>query len=343
MHKYLLLLVLLSCKPDTPEITGIALRSNTASLLQAISILNYETAWVSGHAATVCRTTDAGHSWQVFQYPIADTLQFRDLHAFSAEQVVLMSAGPGAMSRIFLFTPPADWEEVYVMPYGEGFLNTIEFWDDQRGLAFGDSFDSQFFILRTMNGGTSWERIDPALLPEAGEGEGGFAASGTCIAMQPEGAAWIGTGAGGNSRILVTGDFGESWEEYGSPLITGEAAGITSIRMATAEIGTIVGGDLLRMDTYTQNSAITVDGGKRWTITAHPATRGALYGSDITPHGQDFLWIVCGPNGMDYSADRGTTWQNLDTLNYWAVDLHPDGFGYATGKEGLITRLSINP
>ena len=105
-----LLWVMISCSTDPPGITTKRLESNTTSLLQAISIQDERIAWISGHAATVCRTTDAGESWEAYRHPEADTLQFRDLHALNRDTVVLMSAGPGAASRIYLFSPPAAWQ-----------------------------------------------------------------------------------------------------------------------------------------------------------------------------------------------------------------------------------------
>lgn len=338
---YFLLIFLIGCSPDTSSITTRIMKSNTTSLLQAISILNESTIWVSGHDATFCRTIDSGEHWQVFSHPTADTLQFRDLHALDQDRVVLMSAGPGALSRIFIFSVESGWEEVYVMPHEQGFLNTIEFWDQSKGLAFGDSFNGELFILKTEDGGQHWSRIDPKILPPAGEGEGGFAASGTCIATQPEGKAWIGTGAGGHSRVLYTGDYGTSWAEFESPLIKGEAAGITSIRMAGDQVGTIVGGDLAITNEHTSNTAVTFDGGRQWALTEKPVVTGAFYGSDIIDHKDGHLWMACGPKGIDFTFDHGQTWKTLDSLNYWAIDLHPDGYGFAAGTDGKLLKIVI--
>tara|TARA_B110000305_G_scaffold195955_1_gene220785 strand:- start:5134 stop:6186 length:1053 start_codon:yes stop_codon:yes gene_type:complete len=317
------------------------LTNSSPSTLQAISILNEEVAWVSGHAATFARTRDGGENWDVFTHP-EGALQFRDIHAFDESNIILMSAGPGESSRIYLFDEhSAEFTEAYVMPHPEGFLNTIEFWDDQIGLAYGDSFNGELFILKTIDGGRSWDRVDPKRFPAAGDGDGGFAASGTCISTQPDGHAWIATGAGGTSRILYTPDFGDTWTEYPNPIIKGKAAGVTSINMLNLKTGLIVGGDLANEDDYTDNVATTMDGGKTWQLTDRPTTTGAFYGSSIIRMAGTPLIIACGPKGIDYSRDQGISWINLDSENYWAVKLHPDGFGYATGTEGKILRLEI--
>lgn len=338
---FILALVTIACQPKPYNVSKEILNPGTTALLQAISIVDPQTVWISGHQATFLRTTDAGKNWQVFQYSPIDSLQFRDIHAISADQIILMSAGPGAMSRIFKFHVDRGFEQTYLMEDSLGFLNTIEFWDNQTGLAFGDSFNGQLFVLKTTDGGDSWQRIDPNKLPAAGEGEGGFAASGTCISTQPAGKAWIATGAGGNARILFTPDFGETWEEFQTPMVKGPAAGTTSIHMISDQLGTIVGGDLSVKDDYTKNTAVTFDGGKTWTLTGFPQTKGAFYGSDLISTGDNYLWMACGPNGIDYSQNLGQTFQTLDSLNYWAVDLHESGFGYATGTNGRILKIGF--
>lgn len=332
----------LGCNDKPLSIKGTPLDSGTKSLLQAISIVDDNTAWISGHDATFARTKDAGNSWEIFTYEKGDSLQFRDLHAVSADEIILMAAGPGKKSQILLFSPATGFEETYVMPYEQGFLNSIEFWDNQKGLAFGDSFNGDLFAMITRDGGQSWERIAPSKMPAAGEGEGGFAASGTCISMQPGGKAWIGTGAGGNSRVLYTEDYGNSWTYYEVPTIKGKVAGIESIHMVDEQTGLIVGGDLTQPDAYTDNAAFTKDGGKTWTLTNHPITKGAFYGSDIIPYRNGYLILACGPNGIDYSSDMGQTFTTLDTANYWAVDVDINGRGYATGKNGRILKITID-
>lgn len=112
--------------------------------------------------------------------------------------------------------------------------------------------------------------------------------------------------------------------------------------MVTDEIGSMVGGNLAVKDAFTANAAYTKDSGKTWTLAGYPKTKGAFYGSAMIPVGDLYLWIACGPNGMDFTCDFGKTWQNLDTLNLWAVDMHEKGFGYAAGRHGNLIKLSID-
>ncbi|MFY0600426.1 MAG: hypothetical protein JXR03_12205 [Cyclobacteriaceae bacterium] len=334
--------LLLSCASNQPiKVETWKQHSSNQNLMQAISIVDEETIWLSGHGATFCKTVDSGKTWEVFSHP-SDTLQFRDIHAFDESNAVLMSAGPGSSSRIYLFDGQTiEYKEAYVMPHPEGFLNTIEFWDNKNGLAFGDSFNGQLFVLKTTDGGQTWSRINPSKLPPAGKGEGGFAASGTCISLLKGGKAYIGTGAGGNSRILSSTDYGDTWTHADSPLARGEAAGIFSIRMKK-DLGLIAGGDLNQSDSNTSNVALSEDGGKSWKLTNAPLTKGAFYGSDLERIKDQNFIFVCGPGGIDYSFNKGETWINQDTTSYWAMDIHKSGFGYAVGTEGKILRIEIN-
>ncbi len=71
-----------------------------------------------------------------------------------------MSAGPGSLSRIFEVRDGREWREHFVIPDSLGFLDCLDFWDDQRGIAFGDAIDSYPYILLTSDGGRNWARAD---------------------------------------------------------------------------------------------------------------------------------------------------------------------------------------
>lgn len=344
--KYLLLLILVialwSCESKPMQITTESQNSKTGALIQAISILDENNAWVSGHKGTYGRTSNGGKNWDSYVVPNADTLQFRDIHAFSNKEVVLMSAGTGILSQIRKTVDGGkNWKITYLMEYSSGFLNTIEFWDSKNGLAFGDAVNGQLFVLKTTDGGDSWKRIDPSKLPSALGSEGGFAASGTCIAVKGKGKAWIGTGAGERPRVIYTKDYGDSWEEASTPIVSGESAGIASINFWDEENGFIAGGDLSEPDQYYYNVGFTTNGGNTWSLAEHPVFRGSVYGTGLSKYKDQKLVFLSGPNGIDYSADFGTTWTSMDTTNYWAIKFSDRGVGWATGTDGKILKISI--
>ncbi len=333
--------MVMSCyeKQQKPQIQQ--LDSPTKSLLQAISIVDDKTIWISGHNGSFVRSLDGGDQWEVFKHPTGDTLEFRDIYAFDDRKAVLMSAGSGSQSRLFTFSNDSIWEENFVMQDSLGFLDCFDFWDENNGIAYGDAIDNYPYVLLTSDAGQSWYRADTTMMPKAGIREGGFAASGTCVTTGDNGKAWIATGAGGNCRVLYSEDYGKSWESISSPIVNGDAAGNTSVSF-TGDIGFLTGGDLLIADEYTDNCAFSTDGGKNWKLSSHPITKGALYSGAITNINDLNFAFACGPNGLDYTADLGLTWINLDTLNYWAVSIK-ENTGYASGRDGKILRISLHP
>jgi len=337
-----ILITLFSCEKKPVTVLTEKQDSHSESLLQAISIIDEDNVWVSGHRGTYANTTDGGASWNAYQMPDADTLQFRDLHAFNNQEVLLMSAGPGVLSQIRKTTDGGkNWKIAYLMEDSLGFLNTIEFWDNQNGLAFGDAINEGLFVLKTVDGGENWERINPEKLPKAQGAEGGFAASGTCIAVKGNGNAWIATGAGKRPRVIYTDNYGDSWKDFSTPIVAGAAAGITSINFWNEKEGFVAGGDLSVTDQYTRNVAFTINGGNTWSLAEHPIFKGSIYGAGLSALRDEQFIFVGGPKGLDFSNDLGTTWTALDSANYWAVKFSEEGIGWATGTEGKILKITL--
>jgi len=61
--------------------------------------------WASGQRGTWVRTTDGGATWTTGRVPGADTLEFRDVDAVSADTAWLPGIGNGGPGAI----PPPDW------------------------------------------------------------------------------------------------------------------------------------------------------------------------------------------------------------------------------------------
>ena len=162
------LVVFLSCESTKMKISIKTNQqsSNTSSLLQAISIVNENLVWVSGHQATYCVTKDAGETWSNHQIPGGDSLQWRDIHAFDENNVLVMGAGPGKMSQVRKTTDGGkNWAITYMMDHPDGFIDCMEFWDEDNGIIYGDAIDSTLFILLSSNGGETWTRVPSEDLP----------------------------------------------------------------------------------------------------------------------------------------------------------------------------------
>lgn len=316
--------------------------SGTTEVLQAISPVSAETVWASGHGGVILRTADGGEAWQRIAAPGGDSLQFRDIHGFSSRSAIALTAGTGPASRIYRTADGGrTWTLRFLMDAPEGFLDCLDFWDGERGFAYGDSFDGVPYILLTEDGGRSWARVPADAAPAANEGEGGFAASGTCARAGDSGRGWIGTGAGGSARILATGDYGATWREVAVPMATGDAAGIFTLALADGSPIMALGGDLgAREEVVAANAAVTRDGGRTWTAASAAPIDGAVYGSAVGRWGPYRNIVAVAPPAAAFTADMGETWQPLEGVSAWAVEFAPGGrVGWAAGEGGKIWRI----
>lgn len=247
--------------------------------MRGVSAVSREVAWASGTHGTYLRTTDGGRTWTPAQVPGAEMLDFRAVVAFSADQAFLMSAGPGAQSRIYHTSDAGNhWQLQFTNTNPKGFFDSMVFWDEKHGVVLGDPIADEsgalkFEVLLTEDG-QNWREIPPARLPAAKAGEGAFAASNTCLAIVPGGLdenLWFATG-GKTARVFHSGDRGQSWDVVDTPMVHGsDSAGIFSIAFRDAMHGVIAGGDYKHPNDDGPNLAFTDDGGKTWTISPlHP-------------------------------------------------------------------------
>ncbi|PTB97557.1 hypothetical protein C9994_02415 [Marivirga lumbricoides] len=337
---FIALASLVGCQKKTILFESENIESGTQALLIGLDVLDEETIWASGTNATLLKSTNGGDSWQVFQYTEADTLQFRDVQGLNQKEAIVLSAGEGKASQIFHFHEDNGWKRVYQMQNEKGFLDAIQFWTNGTGLAYGDAIDSSAFILKTTDFGKTWERLPKEKSPIARKGEGGFASSGTNIVSIEGGEAWIGTGAGSSSRIFYTSDYGESWKAYKTPMVKGEAAGITSVRYEAGRLY-ITGGDLSIEDSYTNNLYYSVDKGKNWNEIPQPITKGAFYGSALASYADQLLYLVTGPQGADVWIEEQYEWMNLSNLNLWTAAFINQNTAILAGRNGEIIKISF--
>jgi photosystem II stability/assembly factor-like uncharacterized protein len=316
--------------------------SGVSVLLQAVSPVDDRVVWASGHRGTWLRTLDGGETWRGGVVPGADTLQFRDVHALSTDAAWLLSAGPGEMSRIYRTTDGgASWDLQWTNPEPDGFYDCLSFFDARRGLAYGDAVNGALRVLRTTDGGETWTLVPAEHLPAAQSGEGGFAASGTCLALRAPDLAWIGTGNAESARVLRSEDGGASWTATPAPLVAGEAAGITSLAFRDDRHGLAVGGVLTRPADDAVKTATTTDGGITWSPAGRLRISGPAYGGAWAPATAMPAAVVVGPGGADWSPDGGRTWRRLDDRSWWGIGFAPSGVGWLAGPEGRLAKVSF--
>lgn len=325
-------------------ITVTAQHSQTDVLLIGVSAVNASVVWISGAKGTVVRTTNGGATWTAMTVPGADSLQFRDIHAVDASTAYVLSAGIGPSSRIYKTSDGgATWALQYTHPGPGGFFDCMDFWDASHGIAFSDSYEGTFTIISTRDGGEHWQPVSSETLPPATEGEGGFAASGTCLRTIADSSVVIGTGAGARARLLRSDDRGASWKAFETPITGGtSASGISSVSFLDDMRGFAFGLDLSGDDDPIINVARTLDGGRTWKTVNSPAIPD-VYGSAVVPLVDGTMLVVTGPKGIAYSPDGGEHWRSVSDLDHWGLAFADSVNGWATGPTGRITKLTISP
>lgn len=311
--------------------------------LRGLCTVSEKVAWASGTGGTVLLTIDGGQTWTRRYVPNTDSLDFRDILAFDENTCFIISIGLPA--KIFKTIDGGEnWIESYSNEKEGVFFDAIDFWDRQHGIAFSDPIDGHLLIITTDDGGNTWQEVPKENIPPAHEGEGGFAASGTCLTVYGDKYAWIGSGGVKASRVFRSADKGQTWQVAETPVIQGRpSTGIFSLAFKDSLNGIAVGGDYRADSLKEANAAITNDGGKSWVLITQNQPNG--YKSCVTHFGdpnKNYL-IAVGTSGTDYSLDGGKTWQFMDTAAYHAVSFSKDGkAGFAAGPEGRIAKFVMS-
>lgn len=308
-------------------------QSHTTESLRGVSIVNRKQIWASGTHGTYLVTKNGGQTWTVNHVQGADDLDFRGVKAFR-DEIFLLAAGPGDKSRIYHQRKGRDWKIQFTNHEAKGFFDCMAFPDPQRGFVVGDPVNGKFQILRTGDGGHTWQYVNPQQLPPALDGEGAFAASNSCLTTYGQN-VWFATG-GTAARVFHSGDAGETWTATDTPIVHGAPSqGIFSIAFRDSLHGVIAGGDYRHPEQSGPNLAITDDGGKTWKA------------ADIQP--QKFFSaisyvdnqhvIVVGSVVSGFAKDNLRSWKWLTSEGLNALDAR-DGVAFAVGTSGRVARLN---
>ena len=314
--------------------------SHTKESLRGLSVVSSSVVWASGTHGTYLRTTDSGKTWVPAQVPGAESLDFRDVEAFSADLAYLLAAGPGEQSRIYKTDDGGKhWDPQVTNHEPKGFLDCMAFWDPQRGIVVGDPVNGKFQLLTTSDGGQHWNYVSPDNLPPAKEGEGALAASGTCITTQGKSNVWFVTG-GSAARVFRSTDAGKSWSVSETPITHGPAsAGIFSIAFRDAKHGVIAGGDYKEPEKGGDNLAKTNDGGKTWKLVRLSQQK---YFSGIAYLREHQGWVFAGgSSGLAFSKNELRSWKEFVPGKVNAIASDNSGSIWVVGPDGNILRAEF--
>jgi photosystem II stability/assembly factor-like uncharacterized protein len=202
--------------------------SGSTAGLRGIHAVGGGVVWASGTGGTVLRSEDGGYEWQQCATPPeASNLDFRGIWAWDERTALVLSSGPGLLSRLYQTTDGcASWKLLFTNPDEAndskfpGFWDGLLFLDRRNGIIYGDPSITSVripnvriprmvgdFIFRlrvTPDGGSTWipitdpERLSPGKNLEPLPGESLFAASNSAMAAN-EDWIWLGTS---KARVL---------------------------------------------------------------------------------------------------------------------------------------------
>jgi photosystem II stability/assembly factor-like uncharacterized protein len=322
----------------------------TAASFRGLSVVSGDVVWASGTQGTVIRTVDSGKTWEVHQVAGAENQDFRGIRAFDAENAVIMSTGNAEKGLATIYRTSdggKTWTLAFAPKTTGVFFDSIAFWDRKRGVVLSDPVDGHFVMFRTADGGATWTQIPPEKFPAALKGEGSFAASNSCIALQGEKNIWFVTGGARVARVLRSNDAGETWEVAETPVRPPNASsGLFSIAFRDEKYGVAVGGDFTNPGKSARPTIIrTRDGGQTWEAIGGPAEPRSLFFSSIAfipskraeISGMPGMWVV-GPVGA-FMKPEGKPWVVEGAENLNDVALAGEDTAWAVGPNGFVARL----
>jgi len=226
-----------------------------------------------------------------------------------------------------------NWNPVSVP--GTGFImKAITFSDSQHGWAVGGNG----LIIRTKNGGNTWELLKPPIGAESSErlsdlhavhfanSSVGYIAGNRRYGNKTNDEVW------GSIEIFCTKDGGENWRRCYQESLPLSVFQITSNKQSTFAV---LGSHLIRTD----------DQGETW----QRVSTSAKYISSIAFAADETGWLVGSHGVFQHSTDGQKTWQQPSSLtqdfvnrDWEAVAFDSNGIGLAVGENSTLALTTDN-
>ncbi len=240
--------------------------------------------------------------------PSNRNIEFRSIAQTNNYIFILSVANPALLYRIS--KKDCSYQLVYQENHEKVFYDSMQFWNDEEGIAIGDPIEGAFSIITTRDGGKSWQKTPASQLPKLAEGEAAFAASNTNIVIKKN-TTWLVSG-GKKSRVFVSKNKGKSWTVSETPIVQGkQMTGIFTADFYDSKTGFVSGGNYEVLNQNFDNKAVTEDGGKSWRIVAQNQGFGYASCVQYVPNSNGKRLVAVGASGLFYSNDGGNNWNQL--------------------------------
>lgn len=267
---------------------------------------------------------------------VEDTLkiEFRSIAKTADYIYVLSVANPALLYQITKNGKKV--QLVYQEKNEKVFYDSMQFWNNKEGIAIGDPITDRLSIIKTQDGGKTWNKLSYNKLPKVFEGEAHFAASNTNVIVKGND-TWIVSG-GKKSRVFYSSDKGNSWSAYEAPIIQGkQMTGIFTADFYDAKNGFVAGGNYELPNHNSENKAVTDNGGKTWKLIANNEAFGYASCAQYVPNSKAKGIVVVGASGLYYSSDGGVNWQQFSKdPSLYTIRFIDETTAIAAGRNKMI-------
>jgi len=305
--------------------------------IRAIDILNDKSLAFAGQNGIFGLYNPVNGNWKTSKQVFDSlNLEFRSV-SHTQNDFFMLNVGNPAL--LYKTGDVGQMQLVYEEDKEKVFYDSMDFWNQEEGIAIGDPTEDCMSIIITRDGGNTWHKLTCDSLPKVKDGEAAFAASDTNIAIVGDD-SWVATG-GKASRVMYSPDKGKTWEVFETPIVKGlETTGIYSIDFYDKLNGFAIGGDYTKPDDNSANKIRTIDGGKTWELVAQNENPGYRSCVQYIPNREGKELVVVGFKGIDFSNDFGISWKHLSDEGFYTIRFLNDSVAYAAGK-GRISKLTF--
>ncbi len=261
-------------------------------------------------------------------------IEFRS-SAQTSNSIFVLSVGNPAL--LYKFSKNLVHKKLVYEEHNEKvFYDSMQFWNDNEGIAIGDPTENCFSIIITRDGGETWQKLPCEKLPKLADGEAAFAASNTNIIVKGN-STWLVSG-GKKARVFYSPDKGITWMVYDTPIVQGATmTGIFTADFYDNNIGFVAGGNYEKPNQNFQNKALTTDGGKTWKLVGEQQGFGYASCVQFVPNSNGKQLVSVGASGLFYSKDQGKTWSQLSTdSTLYTIRFINDFTAIAAGKDKIV-------
>ncbi|WP_394759648.1 WD40/YVTN/BNR-like repeat-containing protein [Flavobacterium sp.] len=261
-------------------------------------------------------------------------IEFRSIAQTSKYIFVLSVSNPALLYQIA--KDGSQIKLVYQEDHEKVFYDSMQFFNDDEGIAIGDPIEDCPSIIKTSDGGQTWQKISCKKLPKFADGEAFFAASNTNLIIKDD-VIWMVSG-GKKSRVFHSSDKGETWETVETPIIQGQAmTGIFTADFYDSTIGFIAGGNYEKLEQNFQNKAVTNNGGKTWKLIADKQAFGYASCIQYIPNTGGKAIVAVSATGLYYSRNGGKKWKQLATdKDFLTIRFIDNKTAIVTGKNRIV-------